>query len=323
MTTRRALVIAAAFTVIAAAPARSETYPDHLIRIIVPFPPGGPVDVIARIVTQGLPAILGQNVIVENRPGASGMIGGRAVAASAPDGYTLLFGNISSLVVTPIVTNNRDFDPDKTFTPVAKTSQNYEVLIVHPDFPARSVRELVAYAKANPGKLNFGSAGVGNATQLAAELFKLRTGTDIVHVPYKGAAEAVTGVISGQVQMFFGDIGGVMPLIREGRVRALAISSETRSPDVPNLPTMIESGVPGYVVLTYTGVVAPAGTSPEIVGKLNAAMNAALQTPEAASALHRIGAESAPATAAEFGAFLAGERAKWREVVRLSGIKIE
>jgi tripartite-type tricarboxylate transporter receptor subunit TctC len=195
--------------------------------------------------------------------------------------------------------------------------------VVHPDFPAKSVRELVAYAKANPGKLNFGSAGIGNATHLAAELFKQRTGVDIVHVPYKGAFEAVTGVMAEQVQMFFGDIGGVLPLIREGRVRALAISSETRSADLPALPTMIESGVPGYVVLTYTGVVAPAATPPEIVQKLNAALNASLQTPEAAASLRRIGAETVPSSAQDFAAFLSAERGKWREVVRLSGIKIE
>jgi tripartite-type tricarboxylate transporter receptor subunit TctC len=319
----RTLIAAAIAMLGIATPALAQTYPDRLIRMIVPFPPGGPVDTIARIVTQGLPQILGQTVIIENRAGASGTIGAKAVAASPADGYTLLFGNISSLVVTPVVTNNRDFDPDKTFTAVAKTSQNYEVLVVHPDFPAKSVRELVAYAKANPGKLNFGSAGIGNATHLAAELFKQRTGVDIVHVPYKGAFEAVTGVMAEQVQMFFGDIGGVLPLIREGRVRALAISSQTRSADLPALPTMIESGVPGYVVLTYTGVVAPAATPPEIVQKLNTALNASLQTPEAAAALRRIGAESAPASAQDFAAFLSAERDKWREVVRLSGIKIE
>ena len=320
---RRTLILAAIAMLGIAAPALAQTYPDRLIRMIVPFPPGGPVDTIARIVTQGLPQILGQTVIIENRAGASGTIGARAVAASPADGYTLLFGNISSLVVTPVVTNNRDFDPDKTFTAVAKTSQNYEVLVVHPDFPAKSVRELVAYAKANPGKLNFGSAGIGNATHLAAELFKQRTGVDIVHVPYKGAFEAVTGVMAEQVQMFFGDIGGVLPLIREGRVRALGISSEKRSADVPTLPTMIESGVPGYVVLTYTGVVAPAATPDQIVQKLNAALNASLRTPEAAAALRRIGAESESSSAQDFAAFLSAERDKWREVVRLSGIKIE
>ena len=320
---RRAVIAMAIAALGLTTSAPAQTYPDRLIRMIVPFPPGGPVDIMARIVTQGLPPILGQSVIIENRGGASGSIGAKAVAGSAPDGYTLLFSNISSLVVTPVVTNNRDFDPDKTFTAVAKTSQNYEVLVVHPHFPAKSVRELVALAKANPGQFNFGSAGIGNATHLAAELFKQRTGIDIVHVPYKGAAEAITGVMSEQVQMFFGDIGGVLPLIREGRVRALAISSEARSTDLPTLPTMIESGVPGYVVLTYTGVVAPAATPPEIVGKINAALNASLQTPEAVAALRRIGVESQPSSPQDFAAFLAAERDKWREVVRLSGIKIE
>src|ERR1051326_3887963 len=280
MISRRALLAGAVASTALTGRARAQAYPDHLIRMIVPFPPGGPVDTIARIVTQGLPHILGQTVIIENRAGASGAIGAKAVAASPADGYTLLFGNISSLVVTPVVTNNRDFDPDNAFIAVAKTSQNYEVLVVSPDFPAKSVRELVAYAKANPGKLNFGSAGIGNATHLAAELFKQRTGVDIVHVPYKGAFEAVTGVMAEQVQMFFGDIGGVLPLIREGRVRALAISSEKRSADLPTLPTMIESGVPGYVVLTYTGGVAPAATPDQILQKLNTALNASLRTPE-------------------------------------------
>jgi len=170
---------------------------------------------------------------------------------------------------------------------------------------------------------SLGSAGIGNATHLAAELFKQRTGVDIIHVPYKGGVRAVTGVMAEQVQMFFGDIGGVLPLIARAGCGPLAISSETRSADLPALPTMIESGVPGYVVLTYTGVVAPAATPPEIVQKLNAALNASLRMPEAAAALRRIGAESVPSSAQDFAAFLAGERDKWREVVRLSGIKIE
>jgi len=307
----------------AAGRVEAQTYPDRLIKMVVPYPAGGPIDITARLVVQRLGPILGQTVIIENRGGAGGALGTKAVAAAEPDGYTLLFGNASALVVGPAVYRFRDYDTIKQFTPVAKVTEGYEVLVVAPDFPAKNVQELVAYAKANPGKLNFGSAGIGNATHLAAELFKQRTGVDIVHVPYKGAFEAVTGVMAGQVQMFFGDIGGVLPLIREGRVRALGISSEARSADLPALPTMIESGVPGYVVLTYTGVVAPAATPPDIVQKLNAALNASLQTPEAAAALRRIGAESVPASAQDFATFLSAERDKWREVVRLSGIKIE
>src|SRR6185312_9326796 len=168
---------------------------------------------------------------------------------------TLLFGNISSLVVVPAVMHNRAYDPATAFAPVAKNSQTFEVLTVHPKFAAKSVHDLVEYAKANPGKLNFGSSGIGNTTQLAAEMFKQRTGIDIVHVPYKGAFDAVTAIMGGQVHMFFGDVGGVLPLIREGRVRALGVSSEQRIPELPDVPTMIESGVPDYLVLTYTGVV--------------------------------------------------------------------
>ena len=217
--------------------AQAQTYPDRLIRMVVPFPPGGPVDTVARIVTQGLPQILGQTVIIENRAGASGTIGARAVAASPADGYTLLFGNISSLVVTPVVTNNRDFDPDKTFTAVAKTSQNYEVLVVHPDFPAKSVRELVAYAKANPGKLNFGSSGKGGAPHLATELFASMAGIKMVHVPYRGLAPAVADLIAGQIQVLFADVPLVAEHARAGTLKALAVSGSTPPMSPKNICT--------------------------------------------------------------------------------------
>jgi tripartite-type tricarboxylate transporter receptor subunit TctC len=303
--------------------AMAQPYPARPIKLIVPFPPGGPVDVTARIVAQHLPRTLGQTVVVENRAGAAGALGAKAVASADPDGYTLLCGNISTLVVLPAVTNNRDYDPGKVFVPIAKVSQNHEVLVVHPAFPAKSVADLVAHAKANPGKLNFGSAGHGNATHLAAELFKLKTGTDIVHIPYKGAAEAVTGVLGGQVHMFFGDIGGVLPLMREGTLRALAVSSEARNPLVPDLPTMIESGVPDYVVLTYIGVVAPAGTPASIIGKLNAAINASLAAPEVMAAFGKLGAEVRPAPPQDFAAFLAAETQKWAAVAKAANIKID
>jgi tripartite-type tricarboxylate transporter receptor subunit TctC len=324
MISRRALMAGAvASSAGSACGAGAQSFPDRLVRMIVPFPPGGPVDVTARIVGQALGPILGQTLLIENRGGASGAIGAKLVAAAEPDGYTLLCGNISSLVVTPVVNRNRDYDPAKAFVPVAKLTQNNQVLVVHPDFPAKTVQELIAYAKAHPGKLNYSSPGPGNASHLAAELFRLKTGTDIVHVPYKGAAEAATGVMAGQVQMFFGDIGGQLPLIREGRLRALALSAESRSPEMPDLPTMIESGVPDYVVLTFIGVVAPAGTPPAIVGTLNAAINKALQSPDVATAAARLNADVRPASAEDFGAFLAKERAKWQEVVRLSGITVQ
>jgi tripartite-type tricarboxylate transporter receptor subunit TctC len=279
--------------------------------------------VTARILTQHLPQTLGQPVVVENRAGAAGSLGAKAVASADPDGYTLLCGNISTLVVLPVVSNNRDYDPGKVFVPIAKVSQNHEVLVVHPAFAAKSVPELVAYAKANPGKLNYGSAGHGNATHLLAELFKLRTGVDIFHVPYKGAAEAVTGVLGGQVQMFFGDIGGVLPLVREGALRALAVSSETRNAFLPDVPTMMESGVPDYVVLTYIGVVAPAGTPQDIVIKLNSAINASLASPQVTAAFAKLGAEVRPGPPQAFAAFLAAETRKWSQVAKTANIKLE
>ena len=316
-------ILALAVGICGMSAASAQPYPARPIKLIVPFPPGGPVDVTARIIAQHLPRTLGQTVVVENRAGAAGALGAKAVAGSDPDGYTLLCGNISTLVVLPAVTNNRDYDPAKAFVPIAKVSQNHEVLVVHPAFPAKSVAELIAYAKANPGKLNFGSAGHGNATHLAAELFKLKTGTDIVHIPYKGAAEAVTGVLGGQVHMFFGDIGGVLPLMREGTLRALAVSSEARNPLVPDLPTMIESGVPDYVVLTYIGVVAPAGTPESIISRLIAAINASLTAPEVmAQAVLASAAISADSPQA-FAAFLAAETQKWATVAKAANIKID
>jgi tripartite-type tricarboxylate transporter receptor subunit TctC len=303
--------------------AAAQSYPSRPIKMIVPFTPGGPVDVAARIVSQHLPRILGQSVVIENRAGAAGSLGAKAVASAEPDGYTLLWGNISTLVVLPVVTNNRDYDPARQFVPIAKVSQNHEVLVVQSAFAAKSVGELVASAKANPGKLNYGSAGHGNATHLAAELFKLRTGIDIVHVPYKGASDAVTAVLGGQVQMFFGDIAGVLPFLREGTLRALAVSSEARNPLVPDVPTMRESGVPDYVVSTYVGVVAPAGTPAAIVQRLNAAINESMTAPDAAAAFARLGAEIRPAPPQDFAAFLAAETRKWADVVKAANIKVE
>jgi tripartite-type tricarboxylate transporter receptor subunit TctC len=317
---RRVFFFVALGLAVAAPPALAQSYPDHPIKLMVPFPPGGPVDVTARLIGQPLSPIIGQPVVIENRGGAAGGIGAKMVATAEPDGYTLLCGNISTLVVTPLFNRNRDYDPATAFTPVALLTRNTEVLVVHPDFPAKSVRELIAYAKAHPGKLNFGTPGPGNASHLAAELFKLKTGVDIVHVPFKGASEVATAIMGGQVQMFFGDIGGMLPLIREGRLRALALSGEVRSPEVPELPTMIESGVPDYVVHTFIGVAAPAGTPPAIVAKLNTAINRALQTPEVTTAAKRLNAEIKPDTAAAFDAFLTAERSKWGEVVRRAGI---
>jgi tripartite-type tricarboxylate transporter receptor subunit TctC len=294
-----------------------------LIKVVVPFPPGGPIDITARLLVQRLGPLLGQTVIIENRGGAGGALGTKAAAAAEPDGYTLLFGNASALVVGPAVYRFRDYDTLKQFTPIAKVTEGYEVLVVAPDFPAKNVQELIAYAKARPGKLNFGSMGYGNLTHLAAELFKLQTGTDFVHVPYKGSPEAVAGIVAGQVHILFGEIAGLLPLVRDGKLRALGVASAARNALAPELPTMIEGGVPDFVALTFTGLMAPVGTPANIVDKLNVAVNDSLKGAEIVAALGKLGAEVRTGSAAEFAAFLAKERDKWVDVVARTGIKAE
>jgi tripartite-type tricarboxylate transporter receptor subunit TctC len=317
-----ALIVLTA-TVVLADRAPAQNYPDRLIKVVVPFPAGGPIDLTARLLTQRLAPMLGQTVIIENRGGAGGALGTKAAATAEPDGYTLLFGNASALVVGPAVYRFRDYDTLKQFTPVAKVTEGYEVLVVAPNFPARNVAELIAYAKAHPGKLNFGSMGYGNLTHLVAELFKLNTGTDFVHVPYKGSPEAVAGILAGEVHILFGEVAGLLPLVREGKIRALGMSSITRSALAPELPTMIEGGLDGFVALTFTGVMAPAGTPAPVVAKLNAAVNESLKAPELVAALAKLGAEVRPGSPEEFGAFLARERDKWVDVVTRTGIKAE
>ena len=318
-----ALFIGLAFGGVVAGPACAQNYPDRLIKLVVGYPPGGPIDVTARILVQRLSAILGRTIIVENRAGATGSVAAKAVAVADPDGYTLMLGNASSLAVMPAIARYRDYDTLKSFAPIAKLTEGYEVLVVDPNGPAKTVEGLVAYARANPGKLNFGSAGFGNLTHLSGELLKLKTGIDIVHVPYKGAPEAVAGMLSGQVHMLFGEVAGLLPLVRDGKVRALGVASETRNALAPELPTLIEGGLPDFVALTFTGVMAPAGTPPAIVARLNAAINEALAAPDVRTALERIGAEIRTGSPADFAAFLAKEARKWDEVVRLAGIKMD
>jgi tripartite-type tricarboxylate transporter receptor subunit TctC len=303
--------------------AASQTYPDRLIKMVVPFPAGGPIDITARLLVQRLGPILGQTVIIENRGGAGGALGTKAAAAAEPDGYTLLFGNASALVVGPAVYRFRDYDTLKQFTPVAKVTEGYEVLVVAADSPVKTVQELIAYGKANPGKLNFGSMGYGNLTHLAAELFKLRTGTDFVHVPYKGSPEAVAGIVAGQVHMLFGEVAGLLPLVRDGKLRALGVASVGRNALAPDLPTMIEGGLLDFVALTFTGVMAPAGTPAHIVNKLNAAINESLKGADMVASLGKLGAEVRTGSPEEFGAFLGKERDKWVDVVMRTGIKAE
>jgi tripartite-type tricarboxylate transporter receptor subunit TctC len=301
--------------------ALAQSYPNKTIRLVVPFGPGGPTDVAARVASQILQAALGQSVVIENRPGAGGATGTKSVATAEPDGYTILIGTSATLGVVPALVKNPGYDPVTSFAPVAKISDSTTILVVHPSLPANSIRELIDYAKANPGKLSYASAGVGNQTHLAAELLNARTGIGAVHVPYKSGAEMVTAVLSQQVQMTFPDISILLPLIADKKLKALAVTSGARHPQLPDVPTMGESGVADYVTTFWTGVIAPAGTPRDIVDKLNAALAGGLDSPGVRESLARVGAQAAPGTPQEFAKFIADERAKWSAIATTSGMK--
>lgn len=301
--------------IVIASPLPAQTYPDHPIKLIVPSAPGGPTDIPARI-TAGFIPKLGQPGVVENRPGAGGALGARSVASSPPDGYTLLVGNTSVFAVNPAVSTSAGYDPLKDFAPVAKFSESFQILVVDPSLRVTSVKELLDYIKANPGKLNYAHTGVGGLPHLTAELFIARTGANIVGVPYRSGGEAVTAVLGQNVQMTFEAISILLPLIREGKVRALAVTSPARTPLAPDLPTMMEAGVPNYEVTTFNGIAAPAGTPAPIIGKLNAAINEGLLTAATKETLAKLGAVASPGSPEDFAAFIAAELAKWRSVAQ-------
>jgi tripartite-type tricarboxylate transporter receptor subunit TctC len=304
-------------------PARAQSYPSRPIKLVVPFGPGGPTDVSARIVAQVLQSALGQGVVIENRPGAGGAIGTKSVASAEPDGATLLIGTSATLGVVPALMKTPGYDPIRSFAPVAKVADSTLVLVVPASFPANSVAEFIAYAKANPGKLSYASAGVGNQTQLLAELFKSKAGIDVLHVPYKSGAEMVTAILGGQVHMAFPDISILVPLIREGKLKALAVTSARRNPQLPDVPTMVESGIPDYVMTFWSGVVAPAGTPAEILDKLNAAINDGLKSAAVRDNLAKVGSEASPGSPKDFADFIVAETAKWRAVAQMAGISPE
>jgi tripartite-type tricarboxylate transporter receptor subunit TctC len=301
----------------------AQAYPGKTIKLVVPFGPGGPTDVSARLVAQMVQSGLGENVVIENRPGAGGATGTKSVANADPDGYTLLIGTSATLAVVPALVKNPGYDPIKSFAPVAKILDSTLVLIVPAKFPANSVKELVAYAKANPGKLSYASAGVGNQTQLLAELFKAKAGIEAVHIPYKSGSEMVTAVLGEQVQMSFPDVSILIPLIREGKIKALAVTSPQRHPQLPDVPTMVESGMTDFILTFWSGVVAPAGTSAMIIDQLNTAINHGLRSPEIARTLAGVGAQTSPGSPQDFAHFIVAETAKWSAVARTAGVSQE
>jgi tripartite-type tricarboxylate transporter receptor subunit TctC len=261
--------------------------------------------------------------VIENRPGAGGTTGARAVATATPDGYTLMAGNTSVLAVIPAVSASAGFHPARDFAAVAKISESFQILVVHPSLPVTNVKEFIEYAKANPGKLNYANTGPGGLPHLTAELFKSRTGIDIVPISYRSGGESVTAVLSQAVHATFESITILLPLIREGKVRALGITSRTRSPLAPDLPTLAESGVPDYEVLTFNGIVAPAATPAAIVNRLNATLNEGLKVPETIDTITKLGAVTNPGTPQEFGAFIAREFEKWTSVGKAANVRID
>jgi tripartite-type tricarboxylate transporter receptor subunit TctC len=323
MLSRRHLLsaLAAAGLAPVATRALAQSYPDRPIKLIVPFPPGGPMDVMARMVGQQLNAALKQPVIVENRAGAGGALGSKAVATSEPDGYTLLWGSSGTLSILPALNPNLDYDP-KAFVPVSLVSLLPHVMVVPTTVPAKTVPEFIAYAKANPGKLNFG-ASLGTPPHLMGWLFKHLTGIDIVYIPYKGAAPSITDMLGGQTHMQFDALTVLYPLIQEGKLRALAVTSAQRWAPLPDVPTMMESAFPTFPQNAWAGVLVPPRTPAAIVAKLNAAINEGLTSPEAKANLLKFSAITQPGTPAEFAKFIAEQSPMWAELVKMSGATIE
>ena len=305
------------------APAAADAYPARPIRFVVAFPPGGGTDIIARSIAQKLAERIAQQVVVDNRPGAGGNIGTDIVAKSAPDGYTILMGSAGPLAINASLFAKMPFDPIKDLAPVTLAASTPNVLVVHPSLPARTVKELIALARSRPGEINFASSGHGTPAHLAGELFDSMAGVKLVHVPYKGAAPALADLLGGQVQLMFSTMPPALPHVKDGKLRALAVTSRKRSPAAPELPTIDEAALPGFEAITWHGVVAPAGTPAAIIARLNREIVAILHLPEVVERLSGQGAEALGSTPEEFASYIKSESVKWAKVVRESGAKAE
>jgi tripartite-type tricarboxylate transporter receptor subunit TctC len=324
MSVLQRLFIALASVFVLTTPAGAQNYPERVVHIVNPFPPGGSVDVVARILAQKLSENLGQQFIVETRTGAGGNTGADSVAKSDPDGYTLLFTAPGPLVINQtLYTKGLPYDPAKDFAPVALFAMVPTVLMVHPGLPANNLQELIAYAKANPGKVNFGSAGIGSTPHLSGELLKTMAKIDIVHVPYRGTAPATGDLIGGHIQMMFDLLPAGLPQIESGKVRALANAGATRPPVLPNLPTVAEQGLPGFAAASWFGLVAPVKTPAPVLAKLTDEVAKVLKSPDIIKRIRELGAEPGTAFGNGFAAFMDAETKKWAEVIRTSGAKAE
>jgi tripartite-type tricarboxylate transporter receptor subunit TctC len=312
-----------ALAALAISAAHAEVYPAKPIRMIVAYPPGGGTDIVGRTIAQKLGETLGQSVVVENRGGASGNIGTEIAARAAPDGYTVLMGNVAPNAINVSLFKNLPFDPVADFAPVSLVASTPNILVVHPSTPARTVKEVVALARSRPGTLNFASAGVGSSSHLAGELFRILAGADIVHVPYKGAGPAMVDVLSGQVQLYFATMPAAMPHVKSGKLVPIAVTSLKRSQALPDVPTIAESGVPGYEASTWYGLLAPAHSPDAAIARLHESVVKILGDAALRAKLADQGFEPVGDSPKEFAAYIRSEIAKWGKVIRDAGIRAE
>ena len=317
------LALAMALTLAAPSPAHAQTWPSKPVRIVVPFSPGGFADSSARAIADRLAARLGQPVVVENRPGAGGNIGAELVAKSAPDGYTLQLAYDGTIVVNPHVYSKLGFDPIKDFAPVTKLGDAAVIVVAHPSLPANNLRELIALAKAKPGMLNFGSSGTGGSAHLACEMLNQRAGIDLIHVPYKGGGQAITDVVGGQIPLVCTAIATAQQFVKSGKLKALGLSSEKRDPTMPDVPTFAESGLPGFVVNSWVGVLAPAQTPRAIIDRLQTEIAAVLQLPEVRTRYAVLGIEPVGNKPDEYAAQIKADLENWGPVVKRANVRIE
>ncbi|MBI2290013.1 MAG: tripartite tricarboxylate transporter substrate binding protein [Betaproteobacteria bacterium] len=304
--------------------ADADEFPTKPVRFIVPFAPGGPVDMLARLVGQEMARSFGQQVVIDNRPGANGIIGTDIVAKAAPNGYTVLMGNVGPIAVNVSLYRKLPYDPLKDFAPVSMVARSPLILVSNPALPVTSVNELIRLAKSRPGQLTYGTAGAGSGTHLSMELFKTMAGvTGIEHIPYKGIAPALSDLVAGQIPLVMSNIVPVQPLVKAAKLRGLAVTSRKRSPALPEVPTMIEAGLPGFEAIVWFGVLAPADTPKEVVAKLNNEIGRALSLPKIAEQLSAIGSAVWPMTPEEFAVYIKAEIEKWRKVIRNAKVSLD
>lgn len=325
---RRSVGIAALATVAGAmgllpAVAQAQAFPNRPITIVVPFPAGGTTDILARILGQYMSTDLGQPVVIDNRAGAGGNIGSQAVARSPADGYTLLMGTVGTHAINASLYKRLPYDPVKDFAPLSRAAMVPNLLVAHPSQPYKTVQEMVAYAKANPGRINFASSGNGTSIHLSGELFKKMAQVDMQHVPYRGSAPAIADLVGGQTAVMFDNLPSALPHVRSGALRPLGVTTAQRSSELPDVPTIAEAGVPGYDATSWFGMFAPAGTPPAVVARLNASIVKGLNDPDVKKRIAEQGATPTPETPESFAAFIKTESAKWAEVVKASGASID